>query len=250
MEKILTITLILITHFGFAQKIRPSAIHSHNDYNQVSPFYGAFGLQCGSIEADVYLKNGALMVAHAPNEISAERTLNSLYIEPIVAHCIKSKKGRIYPKHSLQLLIDLKTAATPTLDSLVAKLRVYPHIFGNKGSVRVVISGNMPKPDDFEKYPSWIYFDGRFNQTYTQQSLKKIALMSMSMTEIIKWDGERELTPEEKEKITERIEQAHKINKKIRFWATPDTPLVWKELVSLGVDWIGTDMPQKVIGHQ
>ena len=38
--------------------------HSHNDYLQHTPFYQAFNEQFGSIEADIHLRNGLLLVAH------------------------------------------------------------------------------------------------------------------------------------------------------------------------------------------
>ncbi|MEO7488793.1 MAG: alkaline phosphatase, partial [Ferruginibacter sp.] len=38
--------------------------HSHNDYNQHSPYFQAYTEGFGSIEADIHLRNGALIVGH------------------------------------------------------------------------------------------------------------------------------------------------------------------------------------------
>lgn len=34
-----------------------------------------------------------------------------------------------------------------------------------------------------------------------------------------------------------------RLNKPIRFWASPDTEVSWEKLHELGVDFIGTDRP-------
>ena len=38
--------------------------HSHNDYEQKNPFHEAYNEQFGSIEADVHLVDGTLLVGH------------------------------------------------------------------------------------------------------------------------------------------------------------------------------------------
>ena len=43
-------------------------IHSHNDYAQKRPFWGAYEAGADSIEADVFLVDGELLVAHSRNE--------------------------------------------------------------------------------------------------------------------------------------------------------------------------------------
>lgn len=224
-------------HSAQAQYSRTN-IHSHNDYAQTRPLLGALEVGCGSIEADVYLQNGELMVAHFPNEIKAERSLRRLYLDPL-----QGQATTLYP---LQLLIDLKTPATPTLDTLVAQLSRYPDLVGKGKPLSVVVSGNMPPPAQFGKYPDWIRFDGRFTQEYTNEQIGRVGLFSTSCWEITRWDGKNELNAEQIEKLKSLIERAHQAGKKIRFWATPDTELAWQTLIRLNVDWIGTDHPQKL----
>ena len=43
-------------------------IHSHNDYARRVPFYQAYAQQVSSIEADVFLHDGQLLVGHDPEE--------------------------------------------------------------------------------------------------------------------------------------------------------------------------------------
>ncbi|MEY2793681.1 MAG: hypothetical protein RJA76_1673, partial [Bacteroidota bacterium] len=37
------------------------------------------------------------------------------------------------------------------------------------------------------------------------------------------------------------VQQVHDDGKKIRLWATPDTLIAYQTLLSLGIDYIGTD---------
>ena len=226
-----------------AQPRSPANGHSHNDYQQVAPFSLAYQAQLGSIEADVFLKNGELFVAHFPMDIKPERSLNLLYLQPLMA-VFRQNKGKIYANYPLQLLIDLKTPASPTLDTLVSQLKRYPELL--QSAVKIVISGNMPAPEQFKNYPDWISFDGRLNQTYSAETLPRVALISASFTEFSKWKGEETLLETDRLKLMEAIQKAHSLNKKIRFWATPDTPKTWQTLLDLGADWIGTDKPVKL----
>ena len=54
---------------------RMPLIHSHNDYAQERPFWGAYEAGADSIEADVYLVDGDLLVAHTRKELKKENTL-------------------------------------------------------------------------------------------------------------------------------------------------------------------------------
>ncbi|WP_428668595.1 alkaline phosphatase [Runella sp.] len=218
-------------------------VHSHNDYAQANPFFGAYNLQCGAIEADVYLKDGELMVAHNPDEIKPERTLHALYLQPLAA---QHREGKMYP---MQLLIDLKTPAAPALATLVDLLNRLPYVFGDNKPVKVVISGNMPSPNDFGKYPSWISFDGRFEETYSEAALARVPLFSAPFSAVSRWNGLGIFPKEDREKLVDLVNRAHQKGKKVRFWGAPDNEAVWKELMAVGVDWIGSDNPQALMNY-
>ena len=46
------------------------------------------------------------------------------------------------------------------------------------------------------------------------------------------WNGKGSMKKTEKIKVREAIEKAHKINKPIRFWASPDGVTAWNTPVS------------------
>jgi len=238
--------LVLSTGHVYAQPGRYTTAnaHSHNNYEQAVPFWEAYNLQYGSIEADVFLSadSNDLWVAHALRDLDVKKqSLDSLYLRPL-ADCIKKNDGYVYADHSrrLQLMIDIKSSAVPTLNRLIAMIKKYPGLAGNS-SIRFVISGNRPEPSAFDSYPSFIWFDGNAGVDYNAAALSKIAMMSAPFTQYSKWTGQGAMPQEDESKIRQLVDKAHIDKKPIRFWATPDNPDAWKVLMKLKIDFINTD---------
>src|SRR5690606_22341047 len=149
----LGLAVALVATTPAASQIRPVAyvanVHSHNDYTRNNPFSLAYSVGIGSIEVDLFLRDGELYVAHEANEITPERTFDRLYLQPILQAFRGSEDGYLYPDSGqLQLLIDPKTDGTPVLEVLTEKLRPYRDLFdsrNNPKAVKLVISGNRPK---------------------------------------------------------------------------------------------------------
>lgn len=217
MRTIFIFILLVVSAVTFAQ---PKA-HSHNDYNHPQPFYTAYNAGFGSIEADIFLVDGQLFVAHDRADIRTERTLAALYLEPI--------QKKIDSLRPLLLLIDIKTAAKPTLDALLALMEQYKPLT-NSRHLTIAISGNRPAIADLSSYPAWLFFDGRPNEQYPATALEKIALIS---------DNYRKYSS--KEQLESVVAAAHKLNKPFRFWASPDNIKAWEELIKLKADYINTD---------
>ena len=49
-----------------------------------------------SVEADIHLVNGELLVAHDRDEVKAGRTLEKLYLEPLLER-VRKNGGKVYP---------------------------------------------------------------------------------------------------------------------------------------------------------
>jgi alkaline phosphatase len=213
--------------------------HSHNDYEQEQPFTLAYQHGFGSIEADIWLKDGNIFVAHDAKDIRSSRTLAALYLQPIDS-ILKVNKS-IYPHaQKLQLLIDIKTEALSSLSALIEVLKQYPSIIENKRII-IAVSGNRPDPKKYAEYPSFIYFDGRPTEVYSREALKKVALISEAFYKFSLWKGEGSMREEEKKKMMEVVEASHQMKKPFRFWATPDTKDAWKMLMDIQTDFINTD---------
>jgi alkaline phosphatase len=220
--------------------------HSHNDYEQAHPFWEAYHAGFGSIEADIFLVNGVLLVGHNTSELTATRSLTDLYLKPLLS-CLNKEGGHPYTDTSrhLQMLIDVKTNAVKTLNALVSLLKQYPELI-HSSSVKWVISGNQPAPGHFADYPSFIWFDGKLNRTYSSKAMTRIAMFSDDLERYTKWKGEGPIPEKELKPIQHLIFKTHQLHKTIRFWDSPDSPEAWQTFVKLGVDYINTDHIEKL----
>ncbi len=231
-----------IVGFSKAQYTTLNA-HSHNDYAQKIPFYTAYNAHFGSIEADIWAVKGVLYVAHDSSDITPSRTLESLYLKPIVT-LFKNNGGKAWIDNpaSFQLLIDVKTTTEPALSLLVELLKKYPEVFNsNKNGIPVVITGNRPEPADFAKYPANITFDGHLNLKYDKLQLKRVALFSEDLEVFTHWKGKAAIPEKDEKKLFQVIDSVHGLNKKIRFWDAPDTAFAWRTLMRLKIDLLNTD---------
>ena len=215
--------------------------HSHNDYQKPFPFKQAYDAGFGSIEADIILDSNKLFIAHERTDLSLGRTLEDFYLLPL-SKAVKKNNGFPFSdkQKELQLLIDIKSQAIPTLQALIHLLQKYPALT-NTSKIKWVISGNRPPAASWNDYPDYIFFDGDFEKTYTQEELKKTGLFSASLKNYTQWDGKSDIPPADAATLKKLIDKAHATNKKTRFWASPDFENAWYQLMNLGVDYINTD---------
>ena len=229
------LTILLLLCF----KLSAQLIHSHNDYEQKQPFFAAYNLGFNSIEADLYIKDNELYVAHDWDKIMPENTFKHLYLEPLLAK-IKDNKGFPYPnKKPLQLLLDLKKDGKEILKLLNSQMSDYKEDLRH---VTISISGDMPPPDEFQNFDEIFHFDGRQELIYSENAFKRVSLVSASFMDFGKyWTGKTPLSDEVFQKINAFVEANHAKGKKVRIWATPNTTLGFETLKKLKVDFIGTD---------
>lgn len=220
-------------------------IHSHNDYEQKVPFYLAYQQRVYQIEADVFEKDGKLLVAHSKKEINDNNTLDKLYLDPIDSLFIHYL-GRVSADedYTFILMIDFKTEWQPTFLALQRYIEKYGDKFDrsqNNKAVQIVISGNRPTDALFHTFPRWIYFDGLPNVAYTRKDLKRVTMISDNFAKYSKWKGKGNIPEADKFKLKVLIDAAHELKKPFRFWGAPDTEDCWRELLLLGADIINTD---------
>lgn len=234
---------ISLYSFSFAQPkvYTTSNAHSHNDYEKPQPFTAAYKQQFGSIEADIFLKDNQLYVAHTKEELTNARTLEELYLKPL-SEIIEENKGFTYAdkKRQLQLMIDIKTEAVPTLNKLTEQLKQY-HSLVACHTLKIVISGNRPAPSDFSGLPAFIHFDAQFTVEYPEAALKKVEMFSDNFKNYTQWNGQGNITAADSIAIIAAVKKAHALNKKVRFWNAPDTKDAWRFFMNAGVDYINTD---------
>jgi len=139
--------------------ITPVPCHSHNDYWRRVPLYDALAVGCTGVEADIWLGlnasgNEDLLVGHSRRALTSERTMSSLYIDPLVETLdhqnqrlnISSPKAGVYdlkPNASLALMLDFKENGTnlwPTVPKQIEPLRRKGYLCYRNGPNGPVVS--------------------------------------------------------------------------------------------------------------
>ena len=239
---------LALTCCGVAAAQPPVLIHSHNDYAQRVPFYQAYAQQVSSIEADVFLHDGQLLVGHDVEDLRADMTFEALYVEPIVTLFARNG-GRAFrdSDQTLQLMVELKSETDPTLRAVAALLGRWPEVFDpevNPAAVRVAVTGRVPAPEAFDRYPRFLGFDGAWDADYTPEQLERIALISTNFRDFSQWNGKGKIIPAEKERLEQVIDRAHEQGKPVRFWNAPEGTTVYYTFYDMGIDYINTDNPE------
>jgi hypothetical protein len=227
--------------------------HAHNDYRHDRPLLDALGQGFTSVEADVFLVDGQLCVAHEPNEIRRDKTLQTLYLQPLRER-VAGNGGRVYQEGpGFVLLIDLKTAAEPTyrkLHEILSEHREMLTAFGpagrREGAVLVIVSGNRPLELMRSQEVRYAGYDGRLTDLDSDLPADVIPMISDHWGRNFSWRGEGSMPSEQREKLKEIVRKSHAKGRLVRFWETPDLrssarDAVWGELLSTGVDLINTD---------
>jgi len=214
-----------------------------------------------SVEADIFLVNGELLVAHEPSELSPQRTLEALYLNPLRKR-IREMGGRVYPQGpQFTLLIDFKLEGAPTYEVLRKQLERYREMLvpqagsplGLDGrpsaAVQIVISGNRPIAAIQNDPERLVGIDGRLSDLDTTLSADLMPMISDRWPTHFRWRGQGSFPAQEREHLRRVVEQAHAAGRRIRFWATPELPVVWDVLLAAGVDHINTDQLIKLRMH-
>ncbi|WP_203897952.1 phosphatidylinositol-specific phospholipase C/glycerophosphodiester phosphodiesterase family protein [Virgisporangium aliadipatigenens] len=236
-------------------RVRPLAqAHAHNDYEHERPLHDALAHGFTSVEADIYLVDGELLVAHDPEDLVPGRTLEKLYLEPLATR-VRAHHGSVYRGHRqpLQLLVDIKNTGAATYTRLHEVLARYRSMLtGYAGgrvherAVTVVISGDRPRDLMLAQPVRYAFYDGRLGDLGTGVPASFLPLISDNWTNVFTWRGDGEMPAAERERLRTIVSTAHRDRQRVRFWATPDTPgpqrtAVWSELRAAGVDHINTD---------
>src|SRR5687768_6503816 len=218
--------ILSFTLTSLAQSPLPRA-HAHNDYEHPRPLLDALDQGFGSVEADIYLVDGELLVAHDRADVRPERTLEKLYLAPLKKR-FDDKKQILPGLKTLILLVDIKSEAVATYQSLEKKIENYkPMLTVFEGeqiktnAVTIILSGNRPRDYVAKQAKRWVAIDGRLADLTANPPQALIPLVSDNWSVHFAWkDG---AVPEEQAaRLKEIVTQAHQQGRMIRFWAIPD----------------------------
>lgn len=246
----LALCLIARTATALAEDVpRPLLrAHAHNDYLHERPLLDALDHGFTSVEADVFLVDGELVVAHERKQLDPKRTLRTLYLDPL-KKLADSQGGRIWPDGpTLTLLVDIKAdgeAAYRALDELLAE---YDDIVSSAHegrwqakAVTVVVSGDRAWQTIADARRRRVGLDGRLADLDSDLPPDLLPLISDNWTKHFRWRGDGPLPADERAKLRDIVARAHARGRRVRLWATPDTPAMWRELEEADVDLINTD---------
>jgi hypothetical protein len=252
MKTRILLPLVILATSSSLRAAEPSLLitqaHAHNDYMHERPLFDALDHGFCSVEADIYLVDGQLLVAHERSEVKPERTLQALYLDPLRERT-KRYNGRIYPGcPEFTLLIDLKQdwrTLYPALRSVLTNYADMVTTFreGAKQSnaVLVIITGNRDKRMFAGETVRYAAYDGELGDLETNPSASLVPWISASWSSRFHWSGDGTIPAAELDQVKAIVAQAHKQGRRVRFWGSPDNPNFWQTIYVGGVDLINTD---------
>ncbi len=243
---------------GLGQSFLPVPLpraHAHNDYEHARPLLDALDQGFCSVEADIYLVDGQLLVAHDLPKVKLERTLQALYLDPLRER-VRANQGRVFPGGPpVMLLIDLKSDGAPTYLRLRDVLEGYRDMltaFENNrtrtNAVTVVISGDRPWDLVASETNRLVGLDGRLPDLAKNPSPHLVPLVSDSWRPSFTWNGEGAIPEDQRKKLAAAVDLAHAQGRRIRFWGAADSPGMWLAHQTAGVDLINTDRLAELAG--
>lgn len=242
---LLSAALSVMAFKGIAQA---KFTHSHNDYANNTPFYKAYNNGFNSIEADIFLVNGTLLVSHSDKYLFAERTLKGMYLDPIL-YALRRDSTR-----HLNLLIDIKDDHRKTLPALVKELKPLKAYLlspdNPAGRLKILISGNRPVPANYKDYPDMLWFDDDLIYPHTQAEWARVGQVSLNFENWSKWQGRGPIAEADLKRLQKTVDSVHMhTGKLVRFWGAPDTPASWDTQIDFGADIIGTDRIEQLAAY-
>lgn len=247
------------------------AIHSHNDYWRDIPFYTALSVGCISVEADVWLYNDTLYVGHEESALTAARTFDSLYVQPILDTLRRENpsspfvtsptRNGVYDTdagQTLYLFVDVKTEGEATWPAVVAALQplrdaayltTWDGTAITQGPVTVIGTGNTPLDQVQPVQQRDYFFDANLALLSSSQSTITAEVSPIASTQFSKYFGTINGTTFNDTQLailSEHLAAARSKGIMPRYWDTPAWPIstrnaVWTTLIEAGVGLLNAD---------
>ena len=218
--------------------------HAHNDYLHTRPLVDALDHGFTSVEADIFLVDGA--AAGRAREIRIDARAHSAQGCISIrcgSACGQIKAASTPAAAAFICLIDIKSAAEPTYAVLAKVLAEYADILSvvrdgkvEAKAVDVVISGSRPQATMAAESVRYAGIDGRMSDLDSELPAHLLPLVSDNWALQFKWRGKGPIGDADRAKLADAVAKAHAHGRRIRFWATPETLDAWRELRAAGVD--------------
>lgn len=226
---------------------------SHNDFAQSKPLYDAVSNGFACVEADIFLENGDLFVAHIKAEIKKENTFRTMYLEPIKELVAEGKYTNEKP---IYIYVNNKTQGQ-TIAELYKQLGEYKHMLArcdydgyHPGPVKVICGKLADIKGEAVQY---LFGEGRLKNLDIDVPATSVIMINERWGDVFKWQGKGDMPLEEELYLRKIAKQAKKKGQLLRFWETdfPDSEVrknIWTKLIDCGVGLISTDFLQELSG--
>jgi glycerophosphoryl diester phosphodiesterase len=224
--------------------------HSHNDFRRKAPLHKALDHGFHSVEADVHLHKGELVVAHNGFLLSRKPTLERLYLRPLHALAQLQGMGSVHADGTpgFVLYIDIKQGCPDVLDTLLAQLEHYAdmltqwdHGQERLGAVTIIVGACGREQELLSRERRLFQFDGRHHHIGGPYDASVVPRIGMPLRRITRWRGRGAMDPAELDLLRSTVAQAKEEGRQIRFWAATNKTHVWQLLLDEGVDVINVD---------
>ena len=222
---------------------------SHNDYWRPKPLLDALSYRFNCVEADLWLVDGQLYVAHSRSEIDKANTFEDMYLKPL-SEIIKKNGGKVY-SGSIKpffLMVDCKTSGEEMYPVLEKIMDSYKEMFSSvnneeykEGAVLLFFSGNRPYNTLTGESVRLAFLDGTVSELNKGIPAYLMPVVSNNYREYFTWNGRGEMPEDQLQKMRDIINQTHKEGKLLRWWGAPETKIFRQLLLKEGVDLLGTD---------
>ena len=244
---VLVVSLVLV-HCPGSEPAPLIHTHAHNDYEHKRPLFDALDHGFCSVEADIYIVDGQLLVAHNRSQVKPERTLQSLYLDPLRER-VKKNGGKVYANGpEVTLLIDIKPDWRTIYPTLREVLKQYADILSTfegdqkkTNAITAILSGSRSLDMFKGETVRYAAYDGTLANLDSDASANLIPWISENWGATFKWPGRGEMSLADKLKLQETVTKAHHKGRQVRFWGAPDNATFWREMFLNGVDLINTD---------
>jgi hypothetical protein len=243
------LTLVSLVALSVAGQPSPSPFrlaHAHNDYEHRRPLLDALDQRFHSVEADVWLADGKILVSH--NRGNWKGSLKELYLDPLQKRV--DTAGSVLPdKLPFLLWIDLKPKGKKILPGLHRLLAQYPMLTvftgetTKRGPVTVVLTGDAEAKTAYVQTYDTRYAcrdSNGFRETDPAAD-SHWPWYALKWSKHIDWNGKGPIPAAQEQRLRQLVEKIHAKGRRVRFYATPETPLYWQKAQELGIDLINTD---------
>ncbi len=220
---------------------------AENDFVQKRPLMAGLELGFRAFEADVFLVGERLTVGSSVLDMRSKGTFEDLYLAPLKQ--LHDSKSDLISNgdEPLLLFVEFKSPGRPAYRALQPLLARYSEILTTvkddepkQGAVTIILGGDVVRETVLIDNPRYVALDGHVADIESDAPSHLIPIISVRWGSYFRWDGRtNRFLAHERTKLNAMTQYVHEYNRKIRFRSTPDMELLWAELRSANVDYIG-----------